>query len=41
MDLQVMLTAFGLSASVVIIVSGVLGWNWLSWVWGRARSRTR
>ncbi|MEU7837876.1 MULTISPECIES: hypothetical protein [unclassified Nonomuraea] len=41
MDLQVMLTAFGLSAGVVIIVSGMLGWNWLSWVWGHITSRTR
>lgn len=41
MDLQVMLTAFGLSASVLIIVSGVLGWNWLSRVRGRTKSRTR
>jgi hypothetical protein len=40
MDLQ-MLSAFGLSVGVgaVIIVCGLLGWDWLSWVWGRGTRR--
>ncbi|MEU4235626.1 hypothetical protein AB0F17_66160 [Nonomuraea sp. NPDC026600] len=40
MDLQ-MLYAFGVAVAigVVIIVCGLLGWDWLTWLWGRATRR--
>ena len=42
MDLQI-LSALGLSVGVgaVIIVCGLLAWDWLSWLWGNITSRTR